>query len=93
MVTFLEALKNPSEQTLIETQIAFYLGIIIGLIGAWIAIFFFSDWKWYLKLLVTISDIGILGLQYIALRGLFIQRKQYIEMRKMAEGLIRGGQL
>lgn len=82
MGKIIEAFKNPSELTTIEMQVAFYIGIVIGLIGVWVVVVFITNFEWYWKVLTTISDIGMLGLQYFAIKQLLQARKNYLSVQE-----------
>lgn len=88
----LENIKNVkfkmSEQTMIEAQIGFLVGITIGAFASWVFIIFFVPWEWYWKLFSTIGEIGIIGSLVLSLYSSIKARRNYIaaaeEMKKMS---------
>jgi len=73
-----------SEQTKIESQIAFLIGIIIGAMSGWMIILFFSNWQWYFKLFSSIGSLGIIGSISLSLLDQFNRRKALLEaLREM----------
>ena len=76
-----------SQQTQIEAQIGFLIGIIIGALSSWILIMFFTPWEWYFKLGATIGEIGIIGSLSMALSQTIAQRRQYLDAKKTMESL------
>jgi MFS family permease len=78
-----------SEQTKIEAQIGFTIGILIGATAAGVLILFFTEWQWYFKLFSSIGSLGIIGSLSLALNELLKARRNYIatlkEMAKMKE--------
>ena len=80
-----------SEQTRIESQIGFTIGILIGAIAGGVLILFFTPWEWYFKVFSAIGSAGIIGSLTLSLMELFKIRKNYLmtqaEMKKIrAEG-------
>ena len=78
-------LTNPRVQ--LEMQLGFYWGILAGALGSWVFIMFFTSWQWYFKTLSTIGEIGIFGSILLAIYQIIVQRRQYIEMEKMMQGV------
>jgi uncharacterized protein YacL len=80
-----------SEQTQIEAQIGFYIGIIIGMLASWVMIMFFTEWEWYFKLFSCIGYIGILGMLGLGLAQAIKTRRHFllakVEMEKMVQDL------
>jgi predicted ferric reductase len=78
-----------SEQVMIEAQIGFYWGIIVGALASYVFIMFFTTWQWYFKLFSTIGELGILGTLGMGLYQLIKTRRNYLdaqaEMKKMSE--------
>jgi len=76
-----------SEQTRIEAQIGFTIGILIGVFASWVSILFFVEWAWYFKLFTSIGEIGIVGSLLMALNEQFKVRRNHLEvlneMKKM----------
>ena len=70
-----------SEQTKIEAQIGFTMGILIGALAAGIVIQL-TAWAWYWKVFSAIGSIGIVGSLVLALGQLFVTRKNYLEAMK-----------
>jgi len=70
-----------SEQTLIESQIGFLSGILMGALSSWVFIIFFTDWQWYFKVFSSIGEIGIVGSLLLSLRAVILQRRQYLEVQ------------
>jgi len=68
-----------SEQTKIESQIGFTIGILIGATSAGVLILFFTDWQWYFKLFSAIGSIGIIGNLMLALKELLKMRRNYLD--------------
>ena len=87
----LKNLKNVkfkiSEQTKMESQIYFLIGIMIGALSSWVLIMFFTPWEWYFKLFATIGEIGIIGSLSLALTQAIGQRRQYLDAKKTMESL------
>lgn len=73
---------NLSEQTRIEAQIGFTIGIMVGAAGAWIAVLFLSPMAWYYKLFTSLGSVGILGTLYFSLQQQFQIRKIYLDTLK-----------
>jgi len=71
-----------SEQTKIEAQIAFLIGIIIGAMSGWMIILFFSNWQWYFKLFSSIGSLGIIGSISLSLLDQLNRRKALLEALK-----------
>lgn len=82
-----------SEQTRIEAQIGFTIGILIGAVAAGILVLIFTQWQWYFKLFSAIGSIGIIGSLVLTLSELFKVRKNYLEtqaeLKKISE--MKGG--
>ena len=78
-----------SEQTKIEAQIGFTVGILIGACGAAVLILFFTPWQWYFKLISGIGSAGIIGSLILSLNELIKARRNYLaameQMKKMNE--------
>ena len=72
-------MRNPSELTRINSQIAFTTGILIGAIAGGVLILFFTQWQWYFKLFSAIGSLGIIGTLSMGINDLFKHRKSYIE--------------
>lgn len=68
-----------SEQTIIEAQIGFYAGILLGALASAVFILGFTNLAWYFKLFSAIGEIGILGSLSLALWQLIQARKRYLE--------------
>ena len=68
-----------SEQTKIESQIGFTIGILIGATSAGVLILFFTDWQWYFKLFSAIGSLGIIGNLSLALKELLRMRRNYLD--------------
>ena len=87
----LKNLKNVkfqiSEQTKMESQIYFLIGIMIGALSSWVLIMFFTPWEWYFKLFATIGEIGIIGSLGLALQQALEQRRAYIDAKKTMESV------
>ena len=77
-----------SELRLLEGQIGFYWGIIVGALASYVFMMTL-DWTWYYKLFATIGEIGIMGSLAIGLRQTIIARRNYIttqqELKKINE--------
>lgn len=73
---------NLSEQTKIEAQIGFTIGILIGAFAAGIFILFFTEWQWYFKFFSAIGSLGILGSLGLTLNELIKARRNYIDALK-----------
>jgi len=71
-----------SEQTQIEANIGFLIGILLGAISSWVFIVFTTDWEWYFKVLATIGSLGIIGSLSMALYNSFNARTNYLEAKK-----------
>ena len=78
-------IKGISQQTQIEAQIGFLIGIMLGALSSWVLIMFFTPWEWYFKLFATIGEIGIIGSLGLALMQTIAQRKQYLDAKKYME--------
>lgn len=78
-------MKGLSEQTQIEAQIGFLIGILLGALSSWVLIMFFTPWEWYFKLFATIGEIGIVGSLSLALYQTIRQRRTYIDAKKQFE--------
>jgi len=76
-----------SQQTQIEAQIGFLIGILLGALSSWVLIMFFTQWEWYFKVFATIGEIGILGSLSLALYQTIEQRKHYLESKKIMESI------
>ena len=76
-----------SQQTQIESQIGFLIGILIGAFSSWVLIMFFTPWEWYFKLFATIGEIGIIGSLSLALQQAVEQRRAYIDAKKTMESV------
>jgi len=76
-----------SQQTQIESQIGFLIGILIGAFSSWVLIMFFTPWEWYFKLGATIGEIGIIGSLSLALTQTIGQRRQYLDAKKAMESI------
>jgi len=78
-----------SEQTMIESQIGFLCGILLGALASGVFILFFTEWQWYFKLFSCIGSVGILGFLSTNIYQLVKLRRNYIdtqaEMKKLAE--------
>jgi len=87
----LKNLKNVkfqiSEQTKMESQIYFLVGIMIGALSSWVLIMFFTPWEWYFKLFATIGEVGIIGSLSLALTQAVAQRRAYIDAKKTMESV------
>ena len=77
-----------SEQTMIEAQIGFLVGITIGAFASWVFIMFFVPWEWYWKLFSTIGEVGIIGSLVLSLYSSIKTRRNYItameDMKKIS---------
>lgn len=71
-----------SEQTQLEAAIGFLIGTLIGVLGSWAFIMFFTDWGWYFKLTSSIGELGIIGTLVLSLKQSILARKNYIEVQK-----------
>jgi len=80
-------LTKLSEQTKMESQIYFLVGIMIGALSSWVLIMFFTPWEWYFKLFATIGEIGIIGSLSLALQQAVAQRRAYIDAKKAMESV------
>lgn len=76
-----------SEQTQIEAQIGFTIGILIGAIAAGIFILFFTTWEWYFKMFSVIGSLGIIGSLILSLAQLFKARQSYIIVKKEMDNM------
>ena len=87
----LKNLKNVkfqiSEQTKMESQIYFLVGIMIGALSSWVLIMFFTPWEWYFKLFATIGEVGIIGSLSLALTQAVAQRRAYIDAKKAMDSM------
>lgn len=71
-----------SELTLLESQIGFVAGIIVGALGSWVYLVFFTNIDWWVKVLACIGEIGIIGSLGLSLRQSILARRNYLEMQK-----------
>ena len=78
-------IKGISQQTQIEAQIGFLIGILIGALSSWVLVMFFIPWEWYFKFFATIGEIGIIGSLSLALLQTIAQRRQYLDAKKYLE--------
>lgn len=78
-------MKGLSEQTLIEAQIGFLWGIVIGVLASFVMIMFFTQWEWYFKLFAAIGQVGIIGSLGIGLYQTIKNRRHYIEAKKIMD--------
>lgn len=69
----------------IESQIGFTSGILIGALGSWVFIIFFTGMDWWVKVLSSIGEIGIVGSLILSLRQAVIARRNYLEMKKQMD--------
>ena len=76
-----------SEQTRIEAQIGFTIGILVGATAAGILLLFLTNWQWYFKLFSAIGTIGIIGNLALALSQLIKIRRNYLETMKEMESV------
>ena len=76
-------LPELSPQTIIESQIGFYSGILLGAIASAVMVIWFVPMAWYFKLTSVIGSVCIIGVLVMSLYQLIIQRRQYLEMQKM----------
>jgi len=74
-----------SEQTKLEAQIGFTLGILIGATAGGLSLLLFTTWEWYLKLFSLIGTIGIIGSLVFALLEQLRARRNYLEILKEME--------
>ena len=74
-----------SEQTKIEAQIGFTIGILVGAVSAWVLILFFTDWEWYFKVFSSIGSAGIVGSLSLGLHEIIRQRRMYLEAKAEME--------
>lgn len=81
-----------SEQTLIESQIGFLIGIIIGALGSWVFLVFFTNIEWWVKVLACIGEIGIVGSLVLSLRQSILGRRNYLEVKKQMEAMTKAAQ-
>ena len=76
-----------SEQTKMDSQIYFLIGIMIGALSSWVLIMFFTPWEWYFKLFATIGEVGIIGSLSLALTQAIGQRRQYLDAKKSMDSM------
>ena len=76
-----------SEQTLIESQIGFLLGIMVGALASWAMIMFFTPWEWYFKLFATIGEVGIIGSLSLGVYQAVTTRRQYLDGKKAMDNI------
>jgi hypothetical protein len=74
-----------SEQTKIESNIGFVIGILVGAFAAWMFILFFTPWQWYFKVFSSIGSIGILGSLSLSLMELIKVRRNYLDAKAEME--------
>jgi hypothetical protein len=80
-------MKPLSQQTLIEAQIGFTIGILIGALGSWVYLMFFTNFEWYFKVLTCIGEIGIVGSLLLALKEIIKGRRIYLDTLKEMENI------
>ena len=68
-----------SEQTKLEAQIGFLVGILVGAIAGGVLILFFTPWQWYFKLFSAIGSLGIIGSLLLSLNETLKARRNYLE--------------
>jgi hypothetical protein len=73
------------EQMQIESQIGFYVGIIIGVLASWVMVVFFSSWEWYWKVFSSIGQISMVGILSLGLYNAIKMRRRYLEAKKAME--------
>lgn len=71
-----------SEQTQIEAQIGFTIGILVGAVAGGVLLIFFTNWEWYFKLFSGIGSLGIIGSLLLSLKQQLQVRKNYLETQK-----------
>ena len=71
-----------SEQTKIEAQAGYLIGMLIGTLGGWVFTMFFASWAWYFKLTTTIGEIGIVGMLGYSLSETIKARKNFLQVQK-----------
>jgi MFS family permease len=78
-------MRRLTEQTKIEAQIGFLIGILIGAISGGVLILFFTPWEWYFKLFSAIGSLGIIGSLSLSLYETIKIRRNFIETQKEME--------
>lgn len=73
---------NPSPLTQMESNIAGYAGMMVGLLGAFIILLFVINWAWYFKLFASIGEVGAFLVQGMSLIQNINARKEYLLTEK-----------
>lgn len=81
-----------SQLTLIESQIGFTSGILVGALGSWVFIIFFTNMEWWVKVLSSIGEVGIVGSLLLSLKGTIEVRRSYLDAQNIMQAQnVKGG--
>ena len=75
-------LPELSPLRILEAQIGFYWGILVGAVASAVMVIWFVPMAWYFKLTSVIGSVCIIVVLVMSLYQLILQRKQYLEMTK-----------